>query len=61
MGEKGKDPVCGREVDKEGAIGSSEYRGNIFYFCSLGCKIEFDRAPAEYICQGKEGENGNYV
>lgn len=43
-----KDPVCGREVDK-----NSEYRsyyGNgTYYFCSKEDKEEFDKQPEKYV------------
>lgn len=44
-----KDPVCGMEVDPETAPGKSEYMGKEYYFCSLSCKLEFDRNPENYI------------
>ncbi len=47
-----KDPVCGMEVDEKTAAGKSEYKGQIYYFCSVGCKKSFDKEPEKYI--GKE-------
>ena len=44
-----KDPVCGMEVDPETAPGMSEYNGKMYYFCSLGCKLDFDKAPENYV------------
>jgi Cu+-exporting ATPase len=43
------DPVCGMEVEKEGAAGSSTYKGETYYFCSLHCKEEFDKNPDKYL------------
>jgi Cu+-exporting ATPase len=43
------DPVCGMEVEKEGAAGSSAYKGETYYFCSLHCKEEFDKNPEKYL------------
>lgn len=43
------DPVCGMEVDPQTAAGSSEYMGKTYYFCSPGCKKDFDKDPARYI------------
>lgn len=43
------DPVCGMEVDPKTAAGSSEYHGQTYYFCSLGCKKDFDNDPEKYI------------
>ncbi len=42
------DPVCGMEIDPETAAGSSEYMGKTYYFCSLGCKQDFDKDPEHY-------------
>jgi len=44
-----KDPVCGMDVDPETAPGVSEYNGKKYYFCSLSCKLEFDRNPDKFI------------
>lgn len=38
-----RDPVCGMQVDERHATGtSSEYKGKTYYFCSRGCKADFD-------------------
>jgi Ala-tRNA(Pro) deacylase len=42
------DVVCGTAVDKEHAWGRSEHRGETYYFCSQGCKMEFDDNPDAY-------------
>jgi len=39
------DPVCGMQVDPEHAAGTSEYNGEVVYFCSAGCKQQFDQGP----------------
>jgi len=44
-----KDPVCGMEVKKENSAGSSTYKGEIYYFCSLYCKEEFDKEPEKFL------------
>ena len=44
-----KDPVCGMDVDPKTAAGKSEYQGKTYYFCSLGCKIDFDKEPKQYV------------
>ena len=46
-----KDPVCGMEVTYENAQARSEYNGRTYYFCSLGCKEQFDQNPEQYISQ----------
>jgi YHS domain-containing protein len=42
------DPVCGMEIDPKTAAGKSEYQGKTYYFCSLGCKRDFDKDPEKY-------------
>jgi len=44
-----RDPICGMEVDEKKAAGRSEYQGKTYYFCSVGCKKEFDRNPAKHV------------
>jgi len=47
-----KDPVCGMEVDPKTAAGKSTYQGKTYYFCSPGCKIDFDKEPQKYVNGG---------
>jgi YHS domain-containing protein len=49
------DPVCGMDIDPATAAGKSEYKGQTYYFCSLGCKKAFDKEPEKYL--GKEHEH----
>ena len=44
-----QDPVCGMMVDPQEAAGSSEYQGQTYYFCGIGCKKTFDAEPDKYI------------
>jgi YHS domain-containing protein len=44
-----KDPVCGMDVDPAQAAGQSEYKGQTYYFCSSGCKKQFDKDPEQYV------------
>ncbi|MFZ0534717.1 MAG: YHS domain-containing protein [Anaerolineales bacterium] len=46
------DPVCGMEVDPKTAAGKSEYQGKTYYFCSPGCKRDFDKEPQKYVKAG---------
>lgn len=39
------------EVTYETAQARSEYNGQTYYFCSLGCKEDFDREPERYVTQ----------
>lgn len=43
-----KDPVCGMDVDPQTAAAQSSYRGEVVYFCALGCKAKFDADPERY-------------
>lgn len=43
--ETAKDPICGMTVEKSGAAGMSEYKGERYYFCSTACKTKFDKDP----------------
>ena len=43
-----KDPVCGMDVDPKTAAAKSDYQGQTYYFCSLGCKQSFDKDPQKY-------------
>jgi YHS domain-containing protein len=44
-----KDLVCGMDVDPKTSAFRSDYKGQKFYFCSKGCKTDFDRDPEKYI------------
>ncbi len=39
------DPVCHMDIDPRSAAGTSEYKGATYYFCSPGCKRDFDADP----------------
>jgi len=44
-----KDPVCGMDIDPEGAAATSDYEGATYYFCAIGCKERFDAEPAKFL------------
>ena len=49
------DPVCGMTVDMEGAGSrhlSAEHEGKTYYFCSRGCKLDFEEDPGKYLDPG---------
>ena len=48
MAEKVKDQVCQMEIEKDKAVGKSEYKAQIYYFCSMGCKKQFEKDPRRY-------------
>ena len=49
MADQVKDLICGMEIEAATAAGTSEYEGQTYYFCSIGCKKAFDANPEEYI------------
>ncbi len=53
MSQTFKDPICGMDVTPESAAGKSEYNGQTYYFCSLGCKKAFDKEPEKYAKAGE--------
>jgi YHS domain-containing protein len=44
-----KDPVCGMDVDPKSAQWKSNYESKTYYFCSPGCKKDFDKEPQKYL------------
>jgi YHS domain-containing protein len=44
-----KDLVCGMDVDPQTAEYKTEYHGKTYYFCSPGCKKDFEKEPQRYI------------
>lgn len=52
------DVVCGMDIDPAQAAGTSEYQGQTYYFCSQGCKREFDRNPERYT-QAQADQSGS--
>jgi YHS domain-containing protein len=47
------DPVCGMEVDERKAAAESDYKGQKYYFCAVGCKKAFDKDSEKYIAKPK--------
>jgi Cu+-exporting ATPase len=43
--------VCGMSIDRDKAVARREHGGRTYYFCSVGCKREFE----EKIEQGDGG------
>jgi YHS domain-containing protein len=44
-----KDPVCGMMVDEKKTKLVSNYQGKNVYFCSAGCKTNFEKNPQRYV------------
>ena len=44
-----KDPVCAMDVDTAHAPGGTAvHLGQMYYFCSDGCRKAFEKEPAKY-------------
>ncbi|MFP3897791.1 MAG: heavy metal translocating P-type ATPase [Dehalococcoidia bacterium] len=54
-GRLAKDPVCGMQVDRKKAAATSDYGGQTYYFCALGCKKAFDQEPGKYLKEAPRG------
>ena len=45
------DPVCKMIVEDGKAAATSEYKGQKYYFCAVGCKKAFDQNPEKYLIE----------
>ena len=45
------DPVCKMTVDEKKPAATSDYKGQKYYFCAVGCKKAFDKAPEKYLAK----------
>lgn len=59
MTETFKDPVCGMDVTPETSAGTSEYKGQTYYFCAPGCKRSFDKDPEKYLNSDGQTQHHN--
>jgi len=50
------DPVCWMDVATKSIAAQSEYKGQTYYFCSMGCKESFDEEPGLFIDENDEDE-----
>ncbi len=46
--DEARDPVCGMVVDVARVRLRSEHDGRTYFFCSAGCRREFDADPVKY-------------
>lgn len=53
-----KDLVCGMELDERHRRESFEYRGRSYYFCSVGCRAEFQRHAEDYAERAQVDHGG---
>ena len=52
------DPICGMQVEEQGAEWTSAHEGERYYFCAKGCKQKFDEDPAKYVRKEDAGGEG---
>lgn len=52
---KVKDPVCGMEIDRSTAAGSTQKDGQTYYFCSKNCQEKFSTEKSGNNSQQKTG------
>ena len=50
------DPVCKMDVDEDKAAATSDYKGQKYHFCAVGCKKAFDQNPEKYLTKEKESD-----
>jgi Cu+-exporting ATPase len=48
------DPVCKMKVDPKRPMATYEYKGKTYYFCSMGCKADFEKDPEIYLSNEQE-------
>jgi len=47
-----QDPVCGMKINENEAVAKEEYRGKVYYFCSLSCRDAFRKDPDKHAKSG---------
>jgi YHS domain-containing protein len=45
------DPVCKMTVDEKKPAATSDYKGQKYYFCAVGCKKAFDKDPEKFLAK----------
>jgi Cu+-exporting ATPase len=54
------DVVCKMQVDPQTAAAKTEYKGKTYYFCSPGCKADFEKDPERYLkADPASGQHGH--
>jgi len=48
MATMATDPVCGMKIEREKAV-TTEWEGQVFSFCSKGCRNEFLEEPQQFL------------
>ena len=58
------DPVCGIQIDEATATETAEYRGQTYYFCCKGCRMDFEDEPEKHLSregdQAHGGQDGHH-
>ncbi|HLD94493.1 MAG TPA: YHS domain-containing protein [Anaerolineales bacterium] len=54
------DPVCGMQVDEKSPGATATYKGQTIYFCSAGCKADFEKDPEKYMQSHQGGESAHH-
>ena len=49
------DPVCKMQLGPEQIKESFIINGQPYYFCSIGCRAEFQRHPEDYMGRAQKG------
>jgi P-type Cu+ transporter len=48
------DPVCGMTIAPADAVGTADYHGQTYYFCSDSCLEQFRADPAKFVDPGRK-------
>ncbi len=43
------DPVCGMDVEKATTTETAEHDSKTYYFCSRGCRLDFEDDPEKFL------------
>lgn len=54
------DLVCGMEVKDISKSEKTDYKGNIYYFCSTSCKNKFLNEPDKYSAKKDDKHMGHH-
>ncbi len=55
------DPICHMDIAPASAAGITDYNGSTYYFCSGGCKKDFDADPEGSLKAESEYDHSNPV
>ena len=49
-----RDPVCGMELKPGQEEASLNYQGHGYHFCSVECRLDFQKDPKRYVAETDE-------